>query len=468
MIQRGIWLTAFVVVSLSAGCAFSSFQSAKMLPQGGTRLGVGIVNYRLEGTDPSGDTSAIEATGSHGLMPNFELGGKLAYFSQGGVNFYNLLLSPKISIIPDVLAVTAQSGLMISDEDDVETAWLTMPGIVYTYPLHPQVDLHSAVKLVAAFADDFDDSNFAGAANVGIQWTPAGQRFSVFPEIGFAYDDDAFDGDDNGVFVQIGFAIQIDFGPRAEPPIQQQPQSQGMDPAALMMLMRMLQQGRGQQAQPVGVMNQWAPVQAPLGGAAAGLGGGAGGSAFPAGMLSSFGRQVPSALSGLDFAGMGGAPAPEDRDPDLTEAGKGYTTMVPGAAIFDSAVSFALIRGGRLSATILGALQVSATGDLANWHVPGGRPGVGGAMDLVQGARRVWIAMEHVDRRSGSPKIVEKCEYPLTGRGVVDRVYTDLAVFDVTGDGLVLTELAPGVDVAYVRERTGAPFRLADGLGAGE
>lgn len=166
--------------------------------------------------------------------------------------------------------------------------------------------------------------------------------------------------------------------------------------------------------------------------------------------------------------GMGGAPAPEDRDPDLTEAGKGYTTMLPGAAIFDSAVSFALIRGGRLSATILGALQVSATGDLANWHVPGGRPGVGGAMDLVQGARQVWIAMEHVDRRSGSPKIVEKCEYPLTGRGVVDRVYTDLAVFDVTGDGLVLTELAPGVDVEYVRERTGAPFRLVDGLGAGE
>ncbi len=163
--------------------------------------------------------------------------------------------------------------------------------------------------------------------------------------------------------------------------------------------------------------------------------------------------------------GMGPAPSPEDRDPDLTEAGKGYTTMLPGAAIFDSAVSFALIRGGRLSATILGALQVSATGDLANWHVPGGRPGVGGAMDLVQGARRVWIAMEHVDRRSGASKIVEKCEYPLTGRGVVDRVYTDLAVFDLTPDGLVLTELAPGVGLDHVREHTGAPFRLADGLG---
>ncbi|MEO3858183.1 3-oxoacid CoA-transferase subunit B [Acrocarpospora sp. B8E8] len=159
--------------------------------------------------------------------------------------------------------------------------------------------------------------------------------------------------------------------------------------------------------------------------------------------------------------GMGAAPAPADRDPDLTEAGKGYTTLRPGAAICDSAMSFALIRSGRLSVTILGALQVSADGDLANWHVPGGRPGVGGAMDLVHGARRVWIAMEHTDRRSGAPKIVEKCEYPLTGRGVVHRVYTDLAVFDIGPGGLVLSELAPGVGADYVRERTGASFRTA-------
>jgi 3-oxoacid CoA-transferase, B subunit len=162
--------------------------------------------------------------------------------------------------------------------------------------------------------------------------------------------------------------------------------------------------------------------------------------------------------------GMGPAPAEHERDPDLTEAGKGFTTAVAGAAIFDSAVSFALIRGGRLTATIMGALQVSASGDLANWYVPGRRPGVGGAMDLVQGARTVWIAMEHVDR-TGAPKIVERCTLPLTGRGVVDRIYTDLAVLDVTPAGLVLTELAPGVDVATVRAATGAPFAVAAGVG---
>ena len=160
--------------------------------------------------------------------------------------------------------------------------------------------------------------------------------------------------------------------------------------------------------------------------------------------------------------GMGSAPPPDQRDPDLTEAGKGFTTAVPGAAVFDSAVSFALIRSGRLTATVLGALQVSATGDLANWHVPGGRPGVGGAMDLVQGAQTVWIAMEHTDR-AGRPKLVGSCEYELTGRGVVDRVYTDLAVLDVGPGGLVLRELAPGVSVQQVRDRTAAPVAVPDG-----
>lgn len=162
--------------------------------------------------------------------------------------------------------------------------------------------------------------------------------------------------------------------------------------------------------------------------------------------------------------GMGAAPPPELADPDLTEAGKGFTTAVPGAAIVDSSVSFALIRGGRLSATILGALQVSADGSLANWHVPGGRPAVGGAMDLVQGARRVWIAMEHTDR-TGAPKIVEKCGYPLTGERVVHRIYTDLAVFDVSPDGLLLTELAPGVRLEDVRDRTEPGFAVAPGIG---
>ena len=158
------------------------------------------------------------------------------------------------------------------------------------------------------------------------------------------------------------------------------------------------------------------------------------------------------------------APVGEE-DPDLIDAGKNYVTLTEGAAAFDSSVSFAIVRGGRLDVTVLGGLQVSATGDLANWLVPGRDPGVGGAMDLVAGARRVWVAMDHVDRQ-GNPKIVERCGYPLTGAGVVARVYTNLAVFDVTSSGLVLSECAPGVSVDHVEGLTGAPFTVAPALEA--
>ena len=155
--------------------------------------------------------------------------------------------------------------------------------------------------------------------------------------------------------------------------------------------------------------------------------------------------------------GIGPQAAPGDEDPDLTDAGKQPITLISGAAITDSALSFAIIRGGHLDCTILGALQVSATGDLANWYVPGKNPAVGGAMDLVAGTPQVWVAMEHVDRK-GQPKIVPDCTFPLTGRQVVTRIYTDLAVFHVRDGGLHLVECAPGITPDVVRRHTSAPY----------
>jgi 3-oxoadipate CoA-transferase, beta subunit len=160
--------------------------------------------------------------------------------------------------------------------------------------------------------------------------------------------------------------------------------------------------------------------------------------------------------------GMGPAPAEDAVDPWLVNAGKKAVTLVPGAALFHHADSFTMIRGGHIDLCVLGAFEVASNGDLANWTTDSNdrTPAVGGAMDLAAGAKRIWVLMEH-ETRDGSPRLVEACRYPLTAPAVVKRIYTNLAVIDVTETGFQVIEIVPGLSFAELRTRTAAPLELA-------
>ena len=159
--------------------------------------------------------------------------------------------------------------------------------------------------------------------------------------------------------------------------------------------------------------------------------------------------------------GLGGVPAPDEIDLDVTNAGKEYARIEVGASIFDSSLSFAIVRGGHLDIAVLGGMETTPSGDLANWTAPGRTPGVGGAMDLVMGAKQVWVVMDHTDKR-GRSKLMRRCTVPLTGTRCVTRIYTALGVFRPAGSHFECLELAPGVDAETVRELTDAEVVFVD------
>lgn len=195
---------------------------------------------------------------------------------------------------------------------------------------------------------------------------------------------------------------------------------------------------------------------------------------FPEGSYVNLGVGIPSLVpaylpadreiiihSENGLLGLGPAARPGEEDPDILNASVEYVTLLPGASVFDHATSFAMIRGGHVTHSVMGAIEVAANGDLANWQVLGAKvPGVGGAMDLAFGVRNIYVAMTHVTGK-GEPKIVKICTCPLTAPRCVRRIFTDMAVVDVTEGGLVLLEVVPGMTAAAVQEKTGAPLQIA-------
>jgi 3-oxoacid CoA-transferase B subunit len=195
---------------------------------------------------------------------------------------------------------------------------------------------------------------------------------------------------------------------------------------------------------------------------------------LPDGSYVNLGIGIPTLVSGFigpgkdvffhsenGILGMGPLAEPGKEDADLINAGKQYVTLIPGASFFDHPTSFSMIRGGHINYAVLGALEVAANGDMANWRTPGEKvPGVGGAMDLAFGAENVLVTMTHVTNK-GKPKILNKCTLPLTAPRCVKRIYTDMAVVDVTPKGLVLREFAPGLDPQAVQAKTEAPLKIA-------
>lgn len=212
----------------AAGCAYSNYQSARMLPTGGTSVGAAISQYGIQGGDVSGDEEAVEVMASHGISDKVELGGKLAWFLIEDADSFNFLFVPKLSLIPDQLALTVPAGLILvtgdaSDGDD--TAWLLMPTVVFSQVLSEYFELDLAAKPVIGFENDFGDSDVAFAANVGVRVTPPGQRWGLHPEIGIMWDDDM--GDEGDYYLQLGLAFVYELGPaRASAPAAAAPPAQ--------------------------------------------------------------------------------------------------------------------------------------------------------------------------------------------------------------------------------------------------
>ena len=220
------------VLATSYGCAWSSYQSAKTLPQGGTVVTGAVTQYGYHG-DMSTDEEAFELMGSHALTDQFELGAKLAYFSTEGVAAYNLLVAPKVGILPNQLAFTAPTGMILfsSDSDlgdQTENIWTTMPGVVFGIPINPSVEVDLAGKWVLQLADDFSENNGAVAANAGVRFTLPTTTLSIMPELGVYYDNDELDTEgDTEYFMQIGFAFSYEI----LPPGAMQPAASAATPA---------------------------------------------------------------------------------------------------------------------------------------------------------------------------------------------------------------------------------------------